>query len=244
MIRQISSSSSGTADTASKASIHSQQKLDTIFYKPWSYENKKQQEAMVLLAEWMATAGVSYNSIENKAFARFISFLNPSFQTPSEKTIRKTVLPDIYKKVRNHVQSIINEVVYKCSFSIDFWTLQSAHAFISFAIHFLTDLWEQKVVTLECLPFDDQHTAANISDEIQALLHDWNLFNKIHIAVTDNGSNLVNALTDADLTRVPCAIHTLQLVIGDCKEVQRGVKDLLTKASSMVSHFRNSVKAA
>ncbi len=59
----------------------------------------------------------------------------------------------------------------------------------------------------------------NIADEIQPLITEWDVENKIHIAVIDNGPNLVNAFVETAVKIVPCAVHTLQLVINDCKNV-------------------------
>lgn len=130
-----------------------QKKLEP--FVPWSFENVKQQEAMSLLAEWIAAAGMPYSCIENQSFDRFVNFLNKNFQVPSEKTIRTSIIPEMHAKVRSLVLSLIDRTVCKCSFTIDFWSSKSAHAFMSFAIHFITDRWKRKVVTLECLLFDE-----------------------------------------------------------------------------------------
>lgn len=218
-----------------------QQKLES--FVPWSFDNPKQQEAMVLLAEWMTHAGLSYNCIEKETFARFVNFLNRNFQAPSEKTIRKSVVPKMYAKVRSLILLLVTQKVEKCSFTIDFWTSQNAHAFMSFAIHFITDEWKRKVVTLECLPFDDSHTAENISEALQDVMIDWNITGKIHVAVTDNATNCIAALTESGLSRSPCAIHTLQLVVNDCKDKNHTIVDLIKKTSGIVNYFRSSVKA-
>jgi hypothetical protein len=63
------------------------------------------------------------------------------------------------------------------------------------------------------------HTAQNISDTLFAILDSWELKNKVHVIVIDNGSNMKKAIKEMNLVASnimwqPCVAHTLQLVIG------------------------------
>lgn len=73
------------------------------------------------------------------------------------------------------------------------------------------------------------------------MLHDWNItLLKVHVIIRDNGSNMIKAMTKANLPSFECFAHTLQLVINDSLLSQRVVKDMLSVCRSIVEHFKHS----
>lgn len=59
------------------------------------------------------------------------------------------------------------------------------------------------------------HTGDNICNVLRDIISNWNLTGKVLSMTTDNGSNMVRAgKLMGELTRLPCAAHTLQLVVG------------------------------
>jgi hypothetical protein len=62
------------------------------------------------------------------------------------------------------------------------------------------------------------HTSDNIVECLNQIIHEWNLDGKVFTITTDNGSNMVKAgkllENNNNIMCFPCAVHTLQLVIG------------------------------
>lgn len=57
--------------------------------------------------------------------------------------------------------------------------------------------------------------AEAISLFLSQVLDEWDLTNKLHVVVRDNGMNVVAAMTCGHFIGIPCLAHTLQLVIKD-----------------------------
>jgi hypothetical protein len=71
----------------------------------------------------------------------------------------------------------------------------------------------ETTLAIQYLPYP--HTANNIVELLNQIIHDWKLDGKILTITTDNGSNmvLIGQLME-DIIRLPCTAHTLQLVVG------------------------------
>ncbi len=57
------------------------------------------------------------------------------------------------------------------------------------------------------------HTGETIAEEIQNILNEWNLVNKVFTITTDNGNMVKSARLIPGLTTILCTAHTLQLVV-------------------------------
>ena len=82
------------------------------------------------------------------------------------------------------------------------------------------------------------HTSENIVDCLNQIIRKWNLDSKIFTITTDNGSNMVKAsklLKDSNnITHLPCAAHTLQLVV---RKGLISAKRLVIRAKRLISFF-------
>jgi len=83
------------------------------------------------------------------------------------------------------------------------------------------------------------HTAQNISDALLVILDQWKLREKVYIITTDNGANMKKAIKDMNevspnIKWQPCAVHTLQLVIG---KGLNPIKLLVLRAKRLINFF-------
>ncbi|CAG8729357.1 9051_t:CDS:2, partial [Rhizophagus irregularis] len=72
------------------------------------------------------------------------------------------------------------------------------------------------------------HTSENIKDAINEVLEKWNLQTKVFLITTDNGSNVKNCVKEKleEIEWHSCAVHTLQLVVGNWKGINANSKQL------------------
>ena len=89
--------------------------------------------------------------------------------------------------------------------------LWAKHAYTGLTIHYIMEedfsLQSHLLATKE---FPDSHTAENISEEMQAILGEWNLSqDELSAVTTDNGSNIVLATEILGWPRMPCFSHSL-----------------------------------
>ena len=135
--------------------------------KKWPQHHPEQQSLTFRLGEWICNAVLPYTVVEDDRFKVMINQLNPKFDIPSEKQLRQSIIPDMYKRVYQHVQAS-----------------QSLHSFISTTIHFIDDNWQPKMVVLACFPFDESHTAQHIlADALDGILTEWKLKQKLHVVI-------------------------------------------------------------
>ena len=93
---------------------------------------------------------------------------------------------------------------------------------------------------LQAQELTQRHTGEYIAVKITKMLEDWMItLSQVHIVIRDNGSNMVKAMTEANLPSFGCFAHSLQLVINDGLLSQHVVKDLLAVCRSIVGHFKH-----
>lgn len=100
-------------------------------------------------------------------------------------------------------------------------------------------------VTLSIDEITESHTADKLKDDITELMNTWDITNKVTGITHDNASNITSAVRNLEeqlhIYSNRCAAHTIQLAIK--KGLDNDVcSRLLTKASSIVTAFRQSPK--
>ena len=131
------------------------------------------------------------------------------------------------------------------SFTSDIWTCSHTNdAFISLTAHWIdehgTKVPHQSIV-LQSSFFPGSHNGQQIAEKFESMLSKWTIdYSRCHIVVTDNASNITNAVDLAGLMGSPCFIHTLQLAINDAIFSQQSVSDMIAKAKRIVTHFCHS----
>ena len=92
----------------------------------------------------------------------------------------------------------------------DMWTLRANHAYTGVTIHFIPNEFQLNNYLLETREFVDSHTSDNIAGELEGIIDDWGLsYSKLAAVVTDNGKNIVQAISDLEWPHISCFSHTL-----------------------------------
>ena len=140
----------------------------------------------------------------------------------------------------HEVQTVVDDA-YNISLTTDIWTNVRNHSFLSVTGHCLDENFTSSTVVLRVVPFDESHTAANISTLLQDVLSDYNIAkHKVHIIVFDNAANITKGIHIAGCQSLPCFLHTLQLVIQDSLHEQKIISDAIAQCRSIVFHFSHS----
>ena len=138
--------------------------------------------------------------------------------------VTETVLPNIYERTRQKVESKIKEAKV-LSFTSDLWsTTVSVNSLMSLTAHWLDGDFKQNHAVLHVQEFDGSHTGEAIKEKFLNMFEKWDISHEqIHIVLRDNGTNIVKALNDASLPHYGCFAHSLQLVVHDGVLSQRAV---------------------
>lgn len=144
--------------------------------------------------------------------------LDPAFVVPNVKLIKQ-----IIHKSYNYTFPLIKEFLHDNSISVclttDMWTARNRQGFLGVTCSFLDKnfILHEIILTVEYVRYP--HTSEHIADTLLTILNEWDLKEKVHIIVTDNGANIKKAIKDMNLissniTWQPCTAHTLQLIVG------------------------------
>ncbi len=66
----------------------------------WSKENQQQKKIEQNLMNWVCDSLQPYSVVENEQFKVLVESLQPKFSVPSEKVIRQTMIPRLYRQVQ------------------------------------------------------------------------------------------------------------------------------------------------
>ncbi|EZA58223.1 Zinc finger BED domain-containing protein [Ooceraea biroi] len=107
----------------------------------------------------------------------------------------------------------------------------------------LDENWIPKCFTLGVYEMEERHTAANLASRMEKLFMNWNINEKVMAVVTDNATNIVNAIhllqQITEKSGLTCAAHSLQLAVNKAL-VGDNIEKLLVKSGKIVSHFKHS----
>ena len=179
-----------------------------------------------------------FTVVGHTGFSQLLKLLEPRYNLPSDKYFSETLIPEMYQKVCAKVRDSLSSVSH-VSVTTDIWSSVVQDLYISLTCHCIAPDFTLQQVCLHAAPFND-HTGERIGSMITKCLDSWNLSDKIHVVVRDNGSNFVAGLRDAAIPSFGCLAHTLQLVVKDSCLAQPVVVDLTAKARKLVGHYKHS----
>ena len=140
--------------------------------------------------------------------------LDPAFPISSNKRIKK----EIHIKYTNAIGElkILLENTYKStSLTTDLQTSKSKHGYINITLYWISENFK----IYNCLLYIERmlypHIRTNIVSFLKKKVVEFGLKGKITCVVTDNRSNMINAINQQDdVNYLPYAAYTLQLSIN------------------------------
>ena len=121
-------------------------------------------EASRDLAVMLALDLKPFSSIESMGFKYFFKKNVHNVKLPSESTLRKECIPDVYRMVMEKIGRELKNALY-LSVMNDGWSDGKGRPFFGLRAGFLDENYDYKVVTLSCKVVD-HHTAKNLSQYI------------------------------------------------------------------------------
>lgn len=114
--------------------------------------------------------------------------------------------------------------------------------------HFVDNNFILQTFCLENSYFEEEHNDKNIALKLREIAEQrYGIRSSQTIpifCITDNASNMVSALTSMpDWIHLRCFAHTLQLALHDAKKEVPGMAKMLSKARSIVGHYKHSSTA-
>ncbi|KAE9528899.1 hypothetical protein AGLY_012474 [Aphis glycines] len=181
--------------------------------------------------------------VENSGFLEYSKKLQPLYKVPSRKTLTTKLLLNEYNKIVTILKKMLENVA-SLSITTDIWTSNNNIAYLTVTCHFIFDdrLYSPVLATRE---MHESHTGVNIANLLSDILNEWGIKAKIVTIVSDNGSNIKNAI-NVHLSKHhhPYVAHTLNLSINEAIMSNKDLLDVLKKCRTLVGHFKHSVFAS
>lgn len=166
--------------------------------------------------------------VEDKGFRSLLRVMDPRYVLPSRRDIKRKLLPDMYNDVVKRLKQELRETPY-VALTPDIWTSRQTRGLLTVTVHYITSDWCLKSAVLKTL--------------LSRICSEWQVLDKVCTIVTDNGANMVAAVSKCMQKRLPCFAHTLNLVVQDSIKHSSEVKKVQEKIKRIVSFFHHSVKA-
>lgn len=202
----------------------------------------EQEEIDKTLVEMIVSDFQPLSIVENKGFIKYTKKLNPFYAPPSRRKITSSLIPRMYSEILANVKNDLAKPTH-VAITTDIWTSCSTRSFLAVTAHYIID-HELKSSLLETRQLTDRHSAENIARELRGIFNEWKIFEKVVTIVTDNASNMKNAVNEQlQKHHHPCVAHTLNLVVIDSLK-HKDVQQLLDKCKNIVAYFKRSTLAA
>jgi len=154
---------------------------------------------------------------DDERFREFVEDLDPYYELLSDKKV-KELLTKGYNYCKQEIVCLFEQGITSCSLTLDLWTSRSRAGYLGVTCSFVNAQFELREAILVVKYLKYPHTGDIIAECLNQIIHEWNLDGKVFTITTDNGSNMVKAgkllKNYNNITRFPCAAHTLQLVVG------------------------------
>lgn len=217
----------------------SQTVMDSFIPRPLSMN--KSQKIDEQLGIMIAKEFQPFSIVENVEFRKFVNMLNPNYAIPSRKTVSKSIIPQLLEKTKQKVKMNLSNAKY-IAFTTDGWTSLNNDSFVAITVHYIDSIeCVLKSYLLGCYYFEQAHTAINLSEFMNKCFDEWEISEKIKIAVSDNAANITSAISlNSNWRHMPCLAHSINLI------AQSGLSDIQIvhkKVKSIVEFFKRSTKS-
>ncbi|XP_054085598.1 zinc finger BED domain-containing protein 4-like [Zeugodacus cucurbitae] len=183
-----------------------------------------------------------FSIVEDDGFPEFVKALKPEYQLPSRHSISNTIIPVVYETCIAQMREKISKGSKFC-ITTDCWTSRSTVSYIAVTAHFVNTKFDMCSILLECCQMTESHTSKKMSAELKRIAEDWIISGNILLAVSDNDSNIKNAIqNDLKWQHFEYFAHTLNLIVENAFSNDQ-VCITLQKVKQIVTHFGKSVAA-
>ncbi|GBM95269.1 Zinc finger BED domain-containing protein 1 [Araneus ventricosus] len=180
-----------------------------------------------------------YNIVESQPFINMVKTLNPRYKIRGRIFFSETSIPKLYNETIERIKKEISLTQVKDIFAIttDCWTSVANVPYIAITAHFIDVQWNLKSFCLSCTVFQDDHTSENIAETLADILSDWSLdVAELSCCTTDNGANIVKAISLLNVPRMPCFGYTINIGVNKALKIP-----VLSKAVARLRKLQSSI---
>jgi len=195
------------------------------------------------VALFMCRDLVPFHAVEKQGFRDFCE-KNISFDLPSEDTVGKTALVDVYSVIKQKVIAILSDC-FSGTLMMDGWTDKyKANPYFAIRMSFVHN-WQFEIVTLSIQPVES-HTSRSLTKVVRKVVAEFIPHNNgvLLFNTTDGASNMKLLSKLLGHERIDCTAHCLHLLltvdglakVPELVSLMQRCKDIVTKL-----HFKGYV---
>ncbi len=143
-----------------------------------------------------------------QSFKMFMGVACPGFNIPGDDKIRR-IINDAFVWSTEQLTSMLQSARSVC-ITTDLWSSRNDEPYIGVTAGWL---WSLKEALLACEKINGKYTGENIQNAIEQIIERFQLKQKLFVATTDNGANVMKAIRLMEILHVPCCAHTLHLSV-------------------------------
>ena len=231
-----------------------QSKLSTsdgvLNMKPPPPDPRTQKEFVDATVNFAVESGIAFNALSGPAFRNVVNVLNKH----SRQKVKVLSGHALATHVTNSADELMKEVtaiIRTCraemegvSFTTDIWTSATMESFISITVHWIDKDWNLHRWTPFVKHFPDRHTGQLIKVKLDEMITSLGLDSPDIVKYVVNDNAVCAIKLSPDLIQILCAIHTLQLSVGDTfKDASVGptmMKNVLAKGKALAKLVKKS----
>ena len=168
--------------------------LEEAFQRKYDTSSHRCQLLTRKLAIFVGATSVPNSLVENAEFKALLEALDPRYPVPSRTLISKEI-DKVFVDMKNKIGEYFCKA-QKVSLCTDVWTKKGmTGSYLGITAHFFSH-HDHKChrVTIAVRRFPHPHTAENIRQIVEEVLHEWSIpLSKVKAILTDNASNMVKA---------------------------------------------------
>lgn len=182
-----------------------------------------------------------FSIVEDRGFRELILFAFPNYILPSRKYFVNNMLPSLYEGTKTEVKELLDSEMVSICLTTDMWTSRNGDWFLALTGHFIDSNMKLRSVLLECSALHGiSPTAVSLADELSRIAREWNIENKILLAVSDNGANIKCAIEKClGWKHFNCYAHCLNLAVNKAFE-NEAINTIIQKAKAIVAHLKKN----
>lgn len=157
--------------------------------KKYGNQNARQKQLSESLVSFIVNCSLPLSLVDNPEFRRFLNDMDPKFTPPCRQTVTYSTIPRQLMERKN----LLIEFLDKCSdvcLTTDAQTDRRSHAFLGVTVHsFVIGVGcSSHLLAFKSLP--GSHTGQKMADELEAVISEFSIENKVRCIVSDNTSNM------------------------------------------------------
>ncbi|XP_078534008.1 uncharacterized protein LOC144820302 [Lissotriton helveticus] len=216
------------------------------------------------LAKMLAVDLLPFSFVEAVGFLELVATLCPKWKVPSRFYFARVAVPALHEDVLQAIGAALQKsAVHTIHLTTDMWTSGPGDDYMCITAHWVSfsgviaklnagvdpdQVFKaaRKHATLAMFALEKSHTAENLLEEFDKKVLSMlsPLKRKIGYVSTDNGANVVKAMSQGHHVRVPCLAHCINLVVQKfLSDKESPAFEVMATCRKMCNHFSHSFKA-